>query len=226
MSKIKELMTILKTDDLVDVIMLCYEVNSWYEGGLGMKQKVCKSLQKRQLDNLSAIGKVYGGGRPTIVYRLANVEVPAGGLHSLRQAKKLKISPRDLASFTTDKTFPEKFYRQFYADSGKRMDKRFAYVSVSIKVTDKNYIADTESCTKFLEDVAENWKTLKLDTTHMSKLAVTEPLKRVKSAFIKSQKEVIIYTAAKDMEVTVLDVFHSTLSEDKDIVNRMTRMFI
>lgn len=137
-------------DDMLSNILIW--MGWWFNGETGMD----KNISARRLDEstmyLRAIGETYG--RPAIkrAYRLTSIRTEGKKILEGQSIKAI-IAPRNIMSFSTDPSYPAKFYNLVYRDRNIRKDKRFQYVVVEKDITPQNYVCSIDNCTTFLDDI-------------------------------------------------------------------------
>jgi hypothetical protein len=197
--------------DVIELVyMITMELKLWYNGMTGMNKKLSAKITGSTLKYLSAVGSIYGKPRAKLAYRMSSLTVGNSSKEKILKLKKAKVGGKDLSSFTYDKSYPEIFYKKFYADTTTRTDRRFAYVVLVTPITEKNYVFDLDSSLSVLKDIKKiepDFVKHKLAKEYLLSRQLKETSKDINSKFIQEQDEVILRTSG-EIPIKILKILN------------------
>ena len=197
-------------------------VSAWFKGYTGMTKKTLPKNTSKLYKNLSNIFKLYFNPEVigTKIYRLANVNISnIDTVKDLYKQTQLKIGPRNILSFTSNKKYTYEFYNEFYKDSNMRFENKFAYIVLSTTCNKDNYIMDYNTIIEFLTYIKNNLVRLKSlnkfskeNSENFKQLffIVNNTLKELSLQFYRKQQEVVLQYDEFKTKIKVEDIIYSS----------------
>jgi hypothetical protein len=197
--------------DLSDVVD---NVGAWFYGSY-MSRDINRKKIYQSLQSLRQMVKGYPPKNvPNSIYRCTLIQVDGKSDDQIRNIKKIVTGEKFIQSWTTDNSYPKKFYNNMYDNVGRGKDKNHAWVAVKAHTDDMTPLFSLDSARQMYIDLYAVHDQLDLKGYMSQPGMIRQQIKELESAFIKKQQEIVCYAPNK-IPVEIYDIFWSRDSHTK-----------